>query len=1063
MQQDGNLRGNNQWYFYKYDILGRVIEEGLITDNQPLDDLQADIDASAAPSYEERCSVTQALPNGYTDQSYPSTGQTSSPILKLCYYDQYPSFVTSTSPYSFKPQSGFYQGDETVFDRLQGAVTTIKTRILESGEHWLISVNYYDIRARVIQTVSDNHLGGIDVICNSYNFDGSLQKTKIIHNYNAQNLPTETIQYRYNYDRMGRVLNIYQKYCESCDEITYASYKYNELGQLIDKNLHMPFNGKGYLQSIDYAYNPRGWLTRINQANLTNSNIYIQNEITCAEQEKIDGMRIDSIAISLKTSTDMDGVNYLNISFNDKKNLRICLIENPDSNRTINASEAASMSFSEDIAEQQQVYDTLHQYENNTYYFSLNSITFDENSETQLMLDSIASMISGQLPAKGVTNSAAREMFAALVRNFISDKVGIVFFNEDKNDLFGMEIHYDDGLNLQFNGNIASIIWQHRTNDPGQRRYTYQYDRCNRLRSADYAALESGSWGNNPQYGRYNINGADSGGIGYDDNGNILSLNRFGEQDIHDPQIGTPDYGQIDQLNYNSYKGNQLDALTDLYSDSTAASMPDFHDLSTSSTGEYLYDANGNMVRDDNKGITAIVYNHMNLPVEINFGANNKIVYLYDANGRKLMKQVIHNAQSHRTDYAGGFIYEDDLLKMILTPEGRIIKNSSTTYDPQYFIKDYLGNTRVVFHANATTGSVEVLQEDHYDPFGMKLGGLGMVADAQNKYLFQGKELNNDAIDLNNDGDPDTYLNWYDFEARNYDPQIGRWHVPDPVNQTASPYVSMGNNPVRFIDPDGCAYVGYGSLADRFYRSYYNDPNGHEGRLGPEGSIFTKVSPEDQSELAAMIEIGQAAGDDFHGAGDIDIANIQIGSSDYAGDDTRFSQNYKNVLNSIKDIAETIAKTLGIDLKEKESWKLIIQYACLQLKTSERVLAKVINELSYYNGEFTREVFAFHIKSLSTESNSFLILPSFDNIYKQIEKENGTYWGFQSRYTFPEMGLRWVFGSKNTIIQYNTTYYRILGAYHTHPELSCYSPADLTWKNYGFDNFIVIKGKAFPY
>lgn len=42
----------------------------------------------------------------------------------------------------------------------------------------------------------------------------------------------------------------------------------------------------------------------------------------------------------------------------------------------------------------------------------------------------------------------------------------------------------------------------------------------------------------------------------------------------------------------------------------------------------------------------------MNLPVEINFGANNKIVYLYDANGRKLMKQVIHNTQSHHTDYA---------------------------------------------------------------------------------------------------------------------------------------------------------------------------------------------------------------------------------------------------------------------------------------------------------------------------------------------------------------------------------------------------------------------------
>jgi len=46
------------------------------------------------------------------------------------------------------------------------------------------------------------------------------------------------------------------------------------------------------------------------------------------------------------------------------------------------------------------------------------------------------------------------------------------------------------------------------------------------------------------------------------------------------------------------------------------------------------------MLRDDNKNIENIEYNYLNLPVEINFGNNNKILYLYAANGTKLKKEV---------------------------------------------------------------------------------------------------------------------------------------------------------------------------------------------------------------------------------------------------------------------------------------------------------------------------------------------------------------------------------------------------------------------------------------
>lgn len=72
----------------------------------------------------------------------------------------------------------------------------------------------------------------------------------------------------------------------------------------------------------------------------------------------------------------------------------------------------------------------------------------------------------------------------------------------------------------------------------------------------------------------------------------------------------------------------------------------------------------------------------------------------------------------------------------------------------------------------------------------MRIEGLGTVGD--NKYLYNGKELT------------DEYgLGWYEYGLRMYDPQIGRWHAVDPIDEFFSPYCYVGNNPINLIDPDG--------------------------------------------------------------------------------------------------------------------------------------------------------------------------------------------------------------------------------------------------------------------
>ena len=258
--------------------------------------------------------------------------------------------------------------------------------------------------------------------------------------------------------------------------------------------------------------------------------------------------------------------------------------------------------------------------------------------------------------------------------------------NEDTNadnDLFDFSLAYNHpttGTAL-FNGNISQTRWstlsENTTSNPVSNSYSYTYDALNRIT----AAVDN--------TGHYNLNS-----IGYDQNGNILSLSRQGHTDNT-----ASNFGLMDDLVYTYDTGNKLLSVTDSGTTNTG-----FKDNNT--TGDdYSYDLNGNMTEDKNKRITNIDYNYLNLPtkIDISYGGSSNIRYIYDALGTKLSKQVSSKFEISTTDYAGNFVYQNNQLQFFNQAEGYIqpvIASDSEAipqYEYVYQYKDHLGNVRLSY------------------------------------------------------------------------------------------------------------------------------------------------------------------------------------------------------------------------------------------------------------------------------------------------------------------------------------------------------------------------------
>ena len=367
----------------------------------------------------------------------------------------------------------------------------------------------------------------------------------------------------------------------------------------------------------------------------------------------------------------------------------------------------------------------------------------------------------GRLSTKSLHGSAANKLtYAYNLRSWLT---GIT------STRFTQNLYYNTGVGTaRYNGNISSMTWK-SGNESTVRGYKFTYDGLDRMLNATYGETAGIST---------NANRFSENVTGYDKNGNIKGLQRYG-------QLSSAAYGMIDNLTL-TLNGNQLNRVDDAVAASTYNGGFEFKN-GANAADEYSYDANGNLTKDLNKGISGITYNFLNLPNAVTFSDGSTITYTYGADGTKLRTVHKIGSTTTTTDYCGNVIFENGVQKLLLTEEGYVTLSDSKYH---YYLKDHQGNNRVVI---SQSGTVE--ETNHYYPFG---GAFASTSNVQ-PYKYNGKEL-----------DSKKGLNWYDYGARHYDAALGRFTTNDRFAEkyySMSPYQYGANNPVNNIDVNGDTIV----------------------------------------------------------------------------------------------------------------------------------------------------------------------------------------------------------------------------------------------------------------
>ena len=265
LTQDAMLAGTTNnfakkgWMFTKYDKFGRVAYTGFFANTASRSVMQTAINnMSANAGNNEERSTTPFTLNGievyYTKNAFPTGSMT---VLSVNYYDTYPPLPNEVIvPTNILGQDVLTQDAQNAAVSTKTLPTATFTKNIEDNG-WTKDFIWYDKKGRPIGSHSVNYLGGYTKTESLLDFAGVTQKTNVYH-LRKQGETGVTVKERFVYDPQYRLLQHYHQ-VDSKPEELLTENTYNELSELKNKKVG------NNLQSIDYDYNIRGWLTEINK------------------------------------------------------------------------------------------------------------------------------------------------------------------------------------------------------------------------------------------------------------------------------------------------------------------------------------------------------------------------------------------------------------------------------------------------------------------------------------------------------------------------------------------------------------------------------------------------------------------------------------------------------------------------------------------------------------------------------------------------------------------------------------------------------------------------------